>query len=101
RYGRALDRHVVERRKLDLGIALEGRTELEVVIGLRRLGLEARIARHAQVLLLDRFAEGLLQRIAQYFLAHLPTILLLHQPERHLAGPEAVHAHVARDALQA
>ena len=90
-----------ERTELDLGIDLEGRAELEVFARLGGLGLEARVAGYAQVLLPDCLAESLLQSIAEHLLAHLAAVLLLHQTKRHFAGPEAVHAHVARDALEA
>ena len=62
--------------------------------------LDLRIAGDLQVRLLHRVAEGLLHRVAEHFGAHLRPVGLRDQLERHLARPEARHAHVARELLQ-
>ena len=100
RHLRPLDRRAADVARLELRIDLEGRAELERLVVAAVVLLDLRVARHAQVLLLDRVAERLLHRVAQHFAADLGPVLLRHQLHRHLAGTEARHLDVARELLQ-
>ena len=60
---RPLDRDGGQVSDLDLGVDLEGSTELDLVIRLGSFRLETREPRNSQVLLAHRLAEGLLQRV--------------------------------------
>jgi hypothetical protein len=93
---RTVDRDRRQIAHLDLGIHLEHRRELERArIGRRLAGarLDARIARHAQVLAADRVVEARLHGVGDDVGAHLRPVLLRHHLERHLAWPEAGEPH--------
>src|SRR6185312_7257681 len=88
--GRQFRHHLESRRVGDLAV-------LRLAIGID-VGIRDRL----QVLLLHGFAEGAADQVGQGFTAHLIAITLLDDLHRHLAGTEALQAHVAaefRDAL--
>src|SRR5213596_2360704 len=97
---RSLDARGAEVAELHLRINLEGRAELERLVVGGGFFLDARVAGDAQVGFLHDLGESLLHCVAEHFRAHLRPVSLRHQLERHLAGAESGHAHVARELLQ-
>ena len=100
---RTLDRQAAEVADLHLGIHLEHRRELERA-GARvafALGLDARIARHAQVLLAHGLVEARLHGVGDHVRAHLRAVLLRDHLDRHVARAEARHLDGLGEALQA
>ncbi len=85
---RTHDGHRRQIAHLDFGIDLEHRRELELVLGHVLLGLDARIAGHAQILCPDRIVETRLHGVRDHVRAHLRPVLLGDHLERYLAGPK-------------
>jgi hypothetical protein len=85
---------------LEFGKHLEDRGEFHLALGAGGLGLDARLAGHAQVLLAHRLAEGLLDGRADGLGTRLGAVHLLHHLHRHLAGTEARQLGVLRHALE-
>src|SRR5690606_25629188 len=98
---RALDGHAGQIARLEFGIDLEGRIELQLIGRRIGFGFETGITGHAQVLVAHGVTERFLDLVADHFGADLRTVLLCHQLHRHLAGTETRHLYSAREALEA
>ena len=87
----ALELDIGEVELADLGQHLDHDLELDVLAFFQGLEVDARLHRRLQPAILDRLGGARVDRLLQRFAEQSLAILLLQQPDRHLALAEARH----------